>query len=131
MDIDSLDLTGKRILVVDDVKINRLILNNILSEKGAEIVEASDGGEAVNIFSADPRGIDIILMDIMMPNMDGYQAARAIRTLETGSRRIPIIAVTALSYSEDRDAVIDAGMDFHLEKPVEPESLLTCIARFI
>ena len=138
VNLDRLDFTGKQILVVDDIEVNRAILKNILSIKGAEIVEASDGKEAVEIFLTEPENIDLILMDIMMPDMNGYEAARAIRFLEAKwkteknpLRRIPIIAVTALTYREDRDAVVESGMDFHLKKPVEPEALLSCLARFL
>jgi CheY-like chemotaxis protein len=132
IDIDNLDFTGKRVLVVDDVLINRVILKNILTQIGIESIEAKDGKEAFDLFLAEPESIHLILMDIMMPVMDGYEATQKIRASGVpNARTIPIIAVTALSYKEDVDVAINVGMDFHLGKPVEPNALLFNVARFL
>ncbi|MCL2093610.1 MAG: response regulator [Treponema sp.] len=131
-DLNVENLAGKRILVVDDIRVNRTVLRNILSQRGLEIIEAQDGQEALELFKNQAQEIDLILMDIMMPVMDGYEAARAIRAsaLPRG-RSIPIIAVTSLSYKEDVDEALNAGMNFHLEKPVDPQVLIVTLARFL
>ena len=132
IDISKLDFSGKRVLVVDDVAVNRRVLKNILIPRGADIIEAGDGKEALDIFLAEPGGIDMILMDIMMPNMDGYDATREIRSSGLpNSETIPIIAITSLSYKEDVEAAANAGMNHHLEKPVEPGLLLITLKRFL
>jgi len=122
------DYTGRCALVVDDVGTNRTVLRHILSQKGMDIIEARDGFEALSIFKEDHQKIDIILMDIMMPNMDGHEATTEIRSsgLEKG-QVVPIIAVTTRSYKEDVDASAHAGMNYHLEKPVDPDKLLSVI----
>jgi len=127
-----LDFSGKRILVVDDIPINRTVLKNILLPMGADIIEVKDGRQAVDVFYAESDSIDIILMDIMMPNLDGYKATEEIRTSGLpNARTVPIIAVTTLAFQEDIDAAINAGMDFHLEKPFEPQKLLFTLMRFL
>ena len=132
IELAGLDFKGRRVLVVDDVGVNRVILKNILNTIGLDIIEARDGKEAVETFLAEPEGIDLILMDIMMPNMDGYEATREIRASGLpNAQDLPILAVTSLSYQEDKDAALRAGMNFHLEKPVEPEMLICTVAQFL
>ena len=129
---EGVSFTGKRALIVDDVRINRVVLRNVLSQAGMETIEARDGKEAVDIFLAESESIDVILMDIMMPNMDGHEAAQLIRSSRLSkARTVPIIAVTSLSYKEDRDASINSGMNYHLEKPVEPDTLLSTLMRYL
>ena len=123
---------GKRVLIVDDVAVNRKVLINILEETGIDILEASDGEEALKIFLSAPDSLDIILMDIMMPKMDGYEAVKNIRNSRfVKGRTIPIIAVTTRSYKEDVDMAINSGMNFHIEKPVDPKILLSSMKRFL
>ena len=131
-ELSNPDFAKKRVLIVDDVKVNRLVLKNILAQTGMEIAEANDGREAVDFFLAESDSLDLILMDIMMPKMDGYEAAQQIRASGmTKGQTIPIIAVTTRSYKEDVDAAINSGMNYHLEKPVDPKTLLSAIMRFI
>ena len=132
MEISDMDFIKKRVLIVDDVKVNRTVLINILSQTGVEIIEANDGKEAIEIFMAESENIDLILMDIMMPNMDGYEAARQIRASGLPkAQTVPIIAVTTRNYKEEAEAAINSGMNYHLEKPVEPKMLLYTIRRFL
>jgi CheY-like chemotaxis protein len=128
----AVDFSGKKILVVDDVVTNRAIVNLALKNTGATILEAKDGLQALKIVKSLKDEIDLILMDISMPNMDGYEATRAIRTLDAEwAKTIPIIALTAHTYQEDVDAALKAGMDFHLGKPVNPTVLLPTISRYL
>jgi signal transduction histidine kinase/ActR/RegA family two-component response regulator len=123
---------GKKILVVDDVMTNREVVKIPLQDTGVEILEATDGREAVELVARLGEEIDLILMDISMPNMDGYEATRKIRAMNTGwAETIPIIALTAHTYQEDIDAALEAGMDFHLGKPINFDTLLSTITRYL
>ena len=127
-----MDFTGKRILVVDDIPINRTVLKNILIPTGAEIIEAKDGRQAVDIYLAESENIDLILMDIMMPYINGYKATEEIRISGLpNARTVPIIAVTTLTCKDYIDAAFKAGMDFHLEKPFEPQKLLITVMKYL
>ena len=128
----SIDFSGMYVLIVDDIKVNRTVLRHIISKTGMKIIEAKNGIEAVEIFMLKAKNIDIILMDIMMPEMDGYEATMKIRNsgLEKGNT-VPIIAVSTRSYREDIEAAIESGMNYHLEKPVESGLLLHCMAKFL
>ena len=116
-----LTLTGKRILLVEDIDINRLILQELLADTGLAIDEAADGQQAVDMFTAAPHGhYHLIFMDIQMPGMDGYQATRAIRALSRpDAAAVPIIAMTANAYMEDVNRALAAGMNGHLAKPID------------
>jgi signal transduction histidine kinase/ActR/RegA family two-component response regulator len=128
----AINLSGKKILVVDDVMTNRAVVRITLNETGVEIIEAKDGMQALEIVTRLTGEIDLILMDISMPKMDGYEATRAIRALDTDwARAIPIIALTAHTFKEDVDAALEAGMDFHLGKPMNSTTLLSTIARYL
>ena len=119
---------GRRILIAEDVAINCEILSSLLEDTGADLVFAGDGAEAVAKFSADPEAYDLILMDIHMPDMDGYEATRRIRS--SGLPRadtIPIIALTANVFHEDIDRCLACGMDSHLGKPMDPALLITTL----
>ena len=97
-----------------------------------QITRAVDGEEAVRIFAENPQGtFDIILMDIMMPQMNGYEATKAIRRLDDrpDGRTIPIIAMTANAFAEDVQASLDAGMNGHLSKPIVMDEIIKTIAR--
>ncbi len=125
--------TGKRLLLVDDVDINRMIVAEMLSSTGIAIDEANDGEEALRLFSQSPVGAyDIILMDVQMPVMDGYEASDAIRMLSRpDARTVPIIALTANAFKEDIDRALMHGMNAHVAKPVEMDTLLEILFRFL
>ena len=119
-------LKGKRLLLVDDVFVNRLIVIEQLSPTGLLIDEAEDGEEALEMFVASPVGhYDMILMDVQMPRMDGHQASRAIRSLDRpDAGSVPIIAMTANAFKEDVEQALAHGMNGHLAKPLENEKLM-------
>ncbi|MDR3278937.1 MAG: response regulator [Synergistaceae bacterium] len=128
----DVNFSGRKILIVDDVATNRAVAKLALKSTGADIIEAKDGTQAVDIVTRLEGAIDLVLMDISMPVMNGYEAARAIRALDTDwARTMPIIALTAHTYQEDIDAAFDAGMDFHLGKPINSAILLSTLARFL
>ena len=117
----AFDLRGKKLLIAEDNEINMEIATEILSMNGVQVVQAWDGQQAVEIFSASqPHEFDTILMDMQMPNMNGCQAAQAIRTLERAdAATIPIIAVTANAFPEDIAKTQAAGMNAHIVKPID------------
>ncbi|WP_308589245.1 response regulator, partial [uncultured Oscillibacter sp.] len=114
-------LRGRRFLAAEDNAINAEILDSLLALFGAEAVVKPDGAQAVQAFSEGPPGTyDAVLMDIQMPVMNGYEAARAIRALaREDARTIPIIAMTANAFAEDVQAALDAGMTAHVAKPID------------
>ncbi len=124
---------GKHILVVDDIEVNRIILVKILSSLGAECDVASDGQEAVNSFETSPPGTyDLILMDVQMPVMGGYEATRTIRGgSHPEARSIPIIAMTANAFVDDVRDAIESGMDAHVAKPVQMDKLKAAIQQVL
>jgi CheY-like chemotaxis protein len=124
--------TGKRILVADDVDINREILQALIEHTGVSIDNANDGEEALELFSANPGDYDLILMDVQMPRMDGYEATRRIRASGLpGAETIPIYALTANVFREDREACLACGANGHLGKPIDVDTLMetlrTCL----
>ena len=122
---EDFDLTGRRILVAEDNEINMEITSECLSMLGAEVLPAWNGREAVELFSSLEEGsIDVILMDMQMPEMDGCEACRAIRAMNRkDARTVPIIAVTANAFAEDVARTTQAGMDGHISKPIDFEQL--------
>lgn len=131
IDYTKLDYMGTKVLVVEDNPINREIATDLLHEYGFIIKCAEDGDIAVDIMKNAKAGdFDVILMDIQMPNMDGYEATRQIRALGTEKSKIPIIAMTANAFKEDRIAAIESGMNEHLAKPIQIERLLEALAKF-
>ena len=122
--------TGKRVLLVEDNELNREIATEILSEAGLDVDTAEDGTVAVDKVSAcEPGRYDLILMDIQMPIMDGYEATRAIRALpETFRARIPIVAMTANAFEEDRKKALEAGMVGHIAKPIDVDKLFETLS---
>ena len=132
--IDSVltKLRGKRVLLVEDNELNREIATDILEEDAGVTVEsAEDGTIAVDIMrKMGPDYVDFILMDIQMPYMNGYDATKAIRAMYP-DKHIPIIALSANAFAEDKQRSFEAGMDDHIEKPINVDHLLTAISRFI
>jgi len=124
------DLTGKRILLVEDVEINRVIMVELLAETHVVIEEAEDGGAAVNIFEKSPFFFyDLIFMDIQMPILDGYETTRWIRSMDRpDAGKIPIIAMTANAYKEDIEKALAAGMNGHLSKPIDIGAVMQVLA---
>ncbi len=125
------DVAGMRVLLVEDNEINCEIVEYILREAGAEVVTANDGKAAVEVFRASPpETFDCILMDLMMPVMSGYEAARVIRSLDrTDAGTVSIIALSANAFEEDIALAKDAGMDEHLAKPVDMRTMLRVMSQ--
>lgn len=124
---------GRQFLVAEDNAINAEILCELLRLYGAESVVRTDGAQAVREFEArPPKTYDAILMDIQMPEMNGYEATRAIRKLERADAKvIPIIAMTANAFAEDVQAALEAGMDAHVSKPIDPVLLRTSLKKLL
>ncbi len=129
----SYDFTGKKVLIAEDVALNMEVAVSLLKMVNLKCVCAEDGAIAVDIYSkSKPDEYDAILLDINMPNMDGYEAARAIRGLSRpDAGTIPIYAMTANAFTEDVNAALDAGMNGHIAKPIEPPVLYKTLAKAI
>ena len=130
--IAAAKLTGVKILMAEDNDLNAEIATIQLEECGMQVTRAVDGEEVVAIFASHPAGtFDMILMDVMMPKMNGYEATKAIRSLDDrpNGRAIPIIAMTANAFAEDVQASMDAGMNGHLSKPIVMDEVVKTIAR--
>lgn len=127
----AVDFSTLRALVVDDVEVNRIILTELLADTGLQIEEAANGREAVNLFGNSPPGyFDLILMDMQMPEMDGCEATRTIRSMNrTDAKNVAVVAMTANVMKADVDLALSAGMDAHVGKPIDPDSLISTIAR--
>ena len=125
-------LSGKRVLLVEDNDLNMEIAELYLDTAGAAVIKAWNGKEAVRLFgNSKPGAISLILMDLMMPVMDGYEATRAIRALDRpDASTVPIIAMTANAFDEDRKKSKAAGMNAHLAKPLDMQALLSAADRF-
>ena len=123
---------GKRILIAEDVEMNKEVLLSLLEDTGIVFDWAQNGAEAVAAFVADPDAFDLVLMDIQMPEVDGYEATRRIRALKVPrARTIPIVAMTANVFREDREKCIAAGMNAHLGKPLDIDDVMNCFMRFL
>ena len=134
MGAGSHDLTDVKVLMAEDNDLNAEIAMIQLEELGIHITRAANGKEAVRIFAKNPAGtFNIILMDIMMPEMNGYEATAAIRSLPSrpDAMMIPIIAMTANAFAEDVQASLDAGMNGHLSKPIVMDEVVKAISRNI
>ena len=129
------DLTGVNVLMAEDNDLNAELAMVMLEDAGMVVTRASDGKEVVELFKNHPRGTyDIILMDIMMPNMDGHQAAKTIRAMEMerpDARTIPIIALSANAFAEDIRVSLDSGMNGHVSKPFDMEEVTDTIAKYV
>ena len=131
---EKVNLTGVKVLLAEDNELNAEITTVQLEEFGMNVERAVDGKNAVEIFRNHPEGtFDVILMDIMMPEMNGYEAAKAIRAMNDrpDGKNIPIIAMTANSFAEDVQASLDAGMNAHLSKPIVIEEVIKTILRYV
>lgn len=128
---DGCSLTDMNVLLVEDNELNAEIAQALLETEGVIVTRAADGSEAVELYVGRPAGsFDAILMDVMMPGMDGYEATRAIRLSDKpDAADIPIIALTAKAFSEDAQAAHDAGMNAHLPKPLDFNKLKDMLAR--
>ena len=128
----DMDLHGLHVLLAEDNDLNAEIAVSLLEEQGMIVTRAADGKSALAQFcNTDPGTFDLILMDIMMPEMNGYEATKAIRNLSDrpDGKKIPIIAMTANAFAEDVQAALDAGMDDHVAKPVDMEILISVITK--
>ena len=126
-------IKGKRILIAEDNELNAEIAKTVLEDVGALVTRVEDGQQAVELFKEKPAGtFDAILMDLMMPIMDGYTATREIRSLErSDSKTIPIIAMTANAFQEDAEKCIAVGMNAHLAKPLDVEKVMITICHLV
>ncbi|MBR3073496.1 response regulator [Fibrobacter sp.] len=129
----KVSFNGKKVLLVDDNELNREIAVEILEDCGIQVTTACDGAKAVEFMkNVVPGGCDLILMDVQMPIMDGYEATRQIRKLDNKiAAEIPIIAMTANAFADDQQAALDAGMNEHLPKPVNVNKLREVLSRFL
>ena len=123
---------GQRVLLAEDNDLNAEIAMTILQENDIQVDRAEDGAIAVEMLKEKPDGwYDLILMDIQMPNMDGYQATRCIRALHGRRGNIPILAMTANAFAQDREKALECGMNGHIAKPIGMEKLLEELSRWL
>ena len=128
---DGISLEGMRILLVDDIEINRDIVIEVLGNSGLEIEEASDGEEALEKYlNSGLKYYDCILMDVQMPKMDGYMTTEAIRKSQRADNNVPIVAMTANALKEDVERALECGMNYHLAKPLDFAMCISTVKRF-
>ena len=132
-DVSEKSIKGLHILLVEDNELNMEIAEFVLQNGGADVTKAWNGKEAVELFrKSEPGGFDAILMDIMMPVMNGYEATKMIRSLDReDAKEVPIIAMTANAFTEDRQKAKEAGMNEHIVKPVDVELLIKVIHKLV
>ena len=128
----QMDISGLNLLLVEDNELNTEIAETLLSDEGANLTVAEDGLQAVRMFQEKPEGyFDAILMDIMMPVMDGITATKTIRSLKhPDAETIPIIAMTANAFREDKEKCLTAGMNAHLAKPIKIENIKRILCEY-
>ena len=126
-------LRGRQVLLAEDNALNMEIVEFLLNDVGIKVTKAADGQQAVEAFAASPvGGFDAILMDVMMPVRDGHEATRAIRAMDRpDAKTIPIFAMTANAFAEDRLKALQAGMNEHLPKPIDPDTLYRLLAKYL
>lgn len=126
-------LQGRRLLLAEDNALNMEIVEFLLNEVGVKVTRAADGQQAVEAFAASPvGGFDAILMDVMMPVRDGHEATRAIRAMDRpDAKTIPVFAMTANAFTEDRLKALQAGMNEHLPKPIDPDTLYRLLVKYL
>lgn len=128
----EIDFTGKKILLAEDIEMNYEVANEILTSVGFEIEWAMNGKECVKKFEESEQGFyDVILMDIRMPVMNGYEATKAIRDLDRADKNLPIIAMTADAFSDDIQRCLECGMNAHTAKPLNIKELLRLLEKFL
>ena len=130
----SVDSNGShRILLVDDIELNRMLAETILEESGFSVETVANGVEAVEVFTKHPPGYyDLVLMDIQMPIMNGYEATRAIRACDRPDAKVlPIIALSANSRDEDKRMSMESGMNYHIAKPFDVVQLIAAVNKYI
>ena len=132
-DVSENSIKGLHILLAEDNELNMEIAEFVLQNEGADVTKAWNGQEAVELFrNSKPGEFNVILMDIMMPVMNGYEATKMIRSLDReDAKEIPIIAMTANAFTEDRIRAKEAGMDEHVAKPVDVELLVKVIHKLV
>ena len=132
-DVSEKSIKGMHVLLAEDNELNMEIAEFLLQNEGAEVTKAWNGQEIVELFRKSESGeFDVILMDIMMPIINGYEAAKRIRSLDReDAKKIPIIAMTANAFTEDRIRAKEAGMDEHVAKPVDAELLIKVIHKLV
>ena len=125
------DATGIRILLVEDNEVNQQVATELLESAGASVRIANHGGEAVRILTEgeQPPPFDIVFMDLQMPEMDGFTATRLLRT-QPRLQELPIIAMTAHALVEERQRCLEAGMNDHVSKPIDPDALFATLMRW-
>lgn len=128
----DMDFSKYTVLLVEDIEINREIVIAMLKPTGVSIECAQNGEAALNLFQKDPAKYDLIFMDIQMPVMDGYQATEAIRSLDNEkAKKVPIIAMTANAYKEDVEKALSSGMNEHLSKPININSVMKVLTKYL
>ena len=132
-EVSEKSIKGLHILLAEDNELNMEIAEFVLQNEGADVTKAWDGQEAVELFrNSEPGEFDVILMDIMMPVMNGYEATKMIRSLDReDAKEVPIIAMTANAFTEDRIRAKEVGMDEHVAKPVDVELLIKVIHKLV
>ena len=132
-DVSEKSIKGLHILLAEDNELNMEIAEFMLQNEGAVVTKTWNGQEAVEIFEKSrPDEFDVILMDIMMPVMNGYEAAKMIRSMDReDAKTIPIIAMTANAFTEDRIKAKEAGMDEHISKPIDMKLLVKIIHELV
>ena len=131
--LEALNLTGYRVLVVEDNELNAEIATEVLGMTGLAVERSRDGIEAVDRMAEVPEGYyDMIFMDIQMPRMNGYDATRVIRSMDRNDcKRVPIIAMTANAFAEDVQAARTVGMNEHIAKPLDLDTLANTLKKWL
>lgn len=129
----GLRLAACLLALAEDNALNMEIMEFLLSDVGMKVTKAADGQQAVEAFAASPvGGFDAILMDVMMPVRDGHEATRAIRAMDRpDAKTIPIFAMTANAFVKDRNRALEAGMNEHLSKPIDPDALYRLLVKYL
>jgi len=123
---------GKRILLAEDNDLNAEIATEVLEEEGFVVERAQDGLDVIKKIRGNEVGyFDVVLMDIQMPNMDGYEATKTIRRMNSQKREIPIIAMTANAFDEDKKNALNAGMNGHVAKPINVKLLMQTLKQIL
>jgi len=126
--IEDISLEGKTIMVVEDEDSNYVLLDKILTTRKAKVIIANNGQQAIDIISRNGRKIDLVLMDIKMPIVNGYEATKRIKEIKSG---LPIIAQTAFKTSGERERCLKAGFDDYVSKPYDKKILMSKINKWI